>query len=149
MAELPVDVRELLKKPSDDMERPRPLADGHYIGEVLGQPEFDLTRGEKQTHLVRFNYKILEACDDVAADANAGIDLTRREVRQEFFITPAALYRLGDAVDGILGKAPGVGVDERLPDVQGARVQLRLRERVDRRTGEKTGYNEVVTVVAA
>ena len=152
MAELPVDVRALLSVPAEDMERPRPLADGHYIAEVSGQPEFDQTRPNaegKQTHLVRFNYKVLEECEDVAKDANKGIDLARREIRQEFFITPAAAYRLGDAVNGILGAAPGVGVDERLADVQGARVQIQLRERTDRRTGEKTGYNEVVTVVAA
>jgi hypothetical protein len=149
MAELPVDVRELLATPSEDIERPRPLADGHYMATINGVPEWLRAQNESQTHICRWNFNNLEECDDVPADANKGMDLSRKELRSDFFITKDAVYRLYDAVDGVLGKKPGVGADERLGDLAGQRVQLGVRQQKDRRTGELRPFNEIYSVVAA
>ena len=141
--------RELLQQSTDQVERPRPVADGHYIGEIRGH-EFDRSRN-KQTPLVRFIMVPLEETTDVADGANAGMELARKELRKEFYITPTAMYRLTDFLDAVLGKTTGRSFDERIPDTRGVRVlfQVTHRDTTDEATGEITNtYNDVGTVIA-
>src|SRR6267142_1700639 len=98
----PVNFRELLSKPTDQVERPKSLPTGHYLGAILSH-EFDRS-SKKQTAFCRFNIKIDGPTEDVPADALTGIDFSRRELRKDFYITPNSLYRLSDMLDAVLGK---------------------------------------------
>lgn len=137
--------RELLSQPTDAVERPRAIADGHYLGEIKGN-EFGASR-QRQTPFVQFNLTITEACADVPQGANDGIDLASRQLRKVFYITPTALYRLSDMLDAVLGKQAGRSFDERIPETRGARVMFAVGHR-DNEDGTET-YNEVGVVVAA
>jgi hypothetical protein len=137
--------RELLSQPTDSVERPKPLAPGHYLGEIKNH-EFGLSR-QRQTPYVRFILVPSEETADVAAGANAGIDFSRREVRKDFYITPNALYRLSDMLDAALGKQQGRTFDERIPDTRGVRVMFAVTQR-DNEEGTET-YNDVGAIVAA
>ena len=141
-----VNFRTLLSKPTDEAERPKSLPTGHYIGTILSH-EFGKTRG-KQTDFVRFNIRIEEPCDDVSVDDCKGIDFSRRELRKDYFITPNAVYRLSDALDAILGKETGRSFDDRIPNMNGQRVQVGVTPRL-MEDGTDSGYNEVTTLVAA
>lgn len=130
---------------SETVERPRALAQGHYIGEIKSY-EFGTSR-QKQTPFLRVILTPHEATPDVEADANAGIDFSRRELRRDFYITQQSLYRLSDFLDATLGKQPGRSLDERIPDLRGTRVMFQVTVR-DNEDGTEQ-YNDVGTIVAA
>jgi hypothetical protein len=137
--------RELLGQTTESAERPRPIADGHYLGSVASH-EFGLSR-QKQTPYVRFIINLEEETADVPAGANDGIDISRREIRKDYFITPTALYRLSDMLNAVLGKETGRTFDERIPETRGVRVMVAVGHR-DNEDGTET-YNEVGTIVRA
>src|ERR1700676_4234023 len=100
---------------SDEIERPKALPVGHYYATIRGH-EFNLSRA-KQTPFVRFLLAPAEACEDVDAAELAGIDLSRRELRKDYYITPGAKYRLADMLDNVIGQ-PKRTLDERLPETR-------------------------------
>jgi hypothetical protein len=137
--------RELLSQHTDQVERPRPIADGHYIGTIISH-ELGTSR-QKQTPFVRFNLQIEEATSDVPEGANDGIDLTSFSLSKTLYITPRSLYRLGDCLDAVLGKETGRSFDERIPDTRGVRVLIAVGHR-DNEDGTES-FNEVGTIVKA
>lgn len=137
--------RELLSQKTDTVERPRALAPGHYVGEIKTH-EFGQSR-QKQTPYVRFILTPSEETTDVATGANDGIDLSKRELRKDFFITPTALYRLSDMLDAVLGKTQGRSFDERIPETRGVRVMFAVTSR-ENEDGTET-YNDIGAIVAA
>lgn len=137
--------RELLGQATDQVERPRPLADGHYLGRIASH-EFGLSR-QKQTPYVRFILIPEEETADVEAGANNGMNLGTRELRKDYFITPAALYRLSDMLDAVLGKETGRSFDERIPETRDQRVMIGVGHRSNE-DGSET-FNEVTTIVKA
>ena len=142
--------RELLSTKTDEVDRPRAIAIGHYIG-VIKNHEFGTSK-RKNTPFVRFNLTPLEETSDIPEGANDGIDLSRRELRRDFYITPAALYRLSDMLDAVLGKQLGRSFDQRIPETRGVRVMFHVtqREQVDEATSEVIEiFNDVGTIIAA
>lgn len=141
--------RELLSQPTDKVERPRALADGHYYG-FIKDHEFGTSR-QKQTPFVAFILTPSEETTDVAEGANAGIDLSKREMRKTLYITPASLYRLTDFLDQSMGKETGRSFDERIPETRGARVMFHVTHRdVTDDNGVVTEtYNDIGTVIKA
>lgn len=142
--------RELLSQPTDAVERPKALAVGHYVGEIRSH-EFGTSK-QKQTPFVRFILVPSEETADVDAGLNTGIDFSKRELRKDFYVTPASLYRLTDMLDATLGKTTGRSFDERIPETRGTRVMFKVtqREVLDESTSEvKEVYNDVDTIVAA
>jgi hypothetical protein len=136
--------RAILSQKTDEVERPRPLADGHYIG-VIKSHEFGQS-SQKKTPYCRFFLIPEEETSDVPEGANAGIDFAKKELRADYYITPAALYRLSDALDAMLGKQTGRSFDERLPETRGVRVLFFVGHR-DSEDGTES-YNDVGTIVA-
>jgi hypothetical protein len=141
--------RELLSTATDAVERPKPLAAGHYIGQVKGH-EFGVSK-TKQTPYVRFILTPTEETNDIPDGANTGITLANRELRRDFYLTPTALYRLSDALDAMLGKAAGRTFDVRIPETRGVRIMFHVTQReVTDNDGAVTDiYNDVDTIVAA
>ena len=137
--------RSLLQQATDTVERPRPLAEGHYIGTIKGH-EFGLSR-QKQTPFCRLFLVPEEETDDVPEGANAGLNLPARELRTDFYITPTALYRLSDVLDAVLGKQVGRTFDERIPELKGSRVIFGVKTRNN--DEDVPTFNDVTTIVAA
>jgi hypothetical protein len=138
--------RELLSQETDKVERPRALAVGHYMGEIKGH-EFGHSRN-KQTPYVRFLLTPESECPDVTpTGGNDGVDLTRKELRKDFYITPAALYRLSDMLDAVLGQESGRTFDERIPDTRGAKVMFAVSQR-ENEEGTET-FNDIGSIVKA
>jgi len=137
--------RELLSQSTETVERPRPLADGHYIGTIISH-ELG-TSARKQTPFVRFQVQIEEAASDVAEGSNDGIDFASRQLAKTLYVTPKSVYRLGDALDAVLGKEPGRSFDERIPDTRGVRVMIAVTQRPNE--DETEFFNEVGTMVKA
>ena len=141
----PATFRQLLSQATDAVERPRAVAAGHYLGEIKAY-EFGTSR-QRQTPYVMFTLVPSEETADVPAGANAGIDLSKKELRKTLYITPTALYRISDFLDAVLGKTTGRSFDERIPETRGVRVMFAVTTR-DNEDGTET-YNDVGAVVAA
>lgn len=137
--------RELLSQPTDTAERPRALAEGHYIGSILSHELGSSAR--KQTPFVRFQIQVEEATADVAEGANDGIDLSTRQIAKTLYVTPKSIYRLADCLDAVLGKEPGRSYDERIPETRGVRVMIAVSQRPNK--DETEFFNEVGTMVKA
>lgn len=145
MANPPTSFRALLQQTSENIERPRALAAGHYIGEIKNF-EFGTSR-QKQTPFVRLLLTPYEPTDDVEEGANDGMDLAKRELRKEYYITPGAMYRLSDMLDAVIGPDPSHTFDERLPDLRAARVLFSVT-RTESADGTEV-FNNIGTIVAA
>ncbi len=139
-----VNYRELLSQPSDSFQRPPSMPAGHYIATIKTH-QFDKS-SKKATPLVRFLFSPREATSDVDEEALANVDLTEKELRKEFYITPKALWRLNKFLDDVLGPQEGRSFDERIPEVKGVEVQIGVTLRFS--DDGEMDFNDVTTVVA-
>lgn len=84
----------ILDKPSNEIERPKPLPVGSYLCVIAGLPKMDKST-KKQTEYVEFTANILQALDDVdkeELDAVGGIQ--GKQVTLTFYLTEKSAYRL-------------------------------------------------------
>jgi hypothetical protein len=140
------DFRELLHNTtSENVERPRSLPKGHYVGAIINH-SIDFSKNKK-TPYVRFFLKVDGPGPDVSASDVDGIDFSRRELHVDQYITPKSMWRLTDCVDAVIGR-DGRPIDERLPEMDGQRVLIEVVPQVDQE-GKDTGYNEVKSIVKA
>ena len=137
--------RTILRVTNTTVQRPRALAAGHYLGIIKGH-EFN-TSSKKGTPFIRMLLTPQEETDDVPAGENHGIDFSKVELRKDFYLTPAALHRLGNALDAILGEDDRY-YDERIPDLRDARVLFLVTVR-DGEEGSNEKYNDVGAIVRA
>lgn len=136
--------RELLKVPSDQLSRPKPLPTGHYVGKIKGHTFGKSKR--KQTPYLRFAIVLIAPTSDVMGSLE-GIDLSRKELMKDFFITPEAVYRLGDALDAILGQS-SKPIEERISETRDVYVLCDVKDRLNE-DGSVSEYNDVGDVIAA
>jgi len=136
-----VNVRELLSRPSNTVERPPVLPAGHFEGSVL-RFEFGKS-GQKKTPQVTFFFSVSGATSDVDEEDVAGINFQRVELRQVFYLTDKALYRLVDFLDAVQGESTE-NIDDRINELPGTAVIIGVRQRLND-DGEATG-NDVTTV---
>ena len=144
-----INLREYLSQPTDQTERPKALPAGQYVGTITNF-SFDKVRNEAGTNVLYFFIRPERAfTEELQRELDAEkIDLSRRELRKEFYLTENAKYRLADALDAVLGKEPGRTYNQRIPDMRNARVLVGVTPRLDRE-GNDTGFNSVTTMVAA
>lgn len=95
----------ILSKPIETAERPKPYPIGTYVCRIE-KHEFGES-SQKKTPYVRFFYRPLEARDDVDADAlneMGGINNEKpRLLRDDFYLTEEALYRLREFLEEKVG----------------------------------------------
>lgn len=140
-----VDFRKLLDKKAEDVVRPAPLPGGSWKLLVLGY-EF-AESAQKQTPGVAFKFRPIEAGADV--DPNElldqkgnPIDLAKKELRDSFWLTERAEFRLVDFY-----KACGLNTEGRilydlLDEAKGCYVWADVGVKPNQ-DPEKPGYNEV------
>jgi hypothetical protein len=124
------DFRTLLSKPADQIEKPKPLPAGTYNG-VISKFEFGESR-DKKTPYVRFHFALQSAGDDVLAnyaDQLAKIDLAKKQLRRDFYITDDALYRLKDFAESCGQSTSGRTLNEVIPLLQNSAVLISVTQR--------------------
>lgn len=137
--------RDLLAQPTDQFVRPPALPEGHFHGSIKAY-EFGKS-AKKGTPQIQFIFNIVSAGDDVDEEEMAGIDLSNgKEMRTTFYITPNALWRLTQFLDGVLGEETDKSFDERIPETRGVDVLIRVSQRTSD-DGEET-FNDVREVIA-
>lgn len=97
----------ILDRAPSEIEKPKPLPQGSYITQIVGQPRFDLST-KKQTEFAEFTHKVISAGEDVDEDDLAayltGADgvkkkLTDVTLKNTYYLTKSAAWRLKEFLE--------------------------------------------------
>lgn len=95
---------DILNKPSNEVEKPKPLPAGTYTAVVKGQPRFDKSQ-KKQTPFVEFTLGILAAGEDIDPDelkeSLGETPLGDKTMKNTFYLTDTSLWRLKDFLEAL------------------------------------------------
>jgi hypothetical protein len=134
-----------LSKPTDSIEKPKPLPAGTYNG-VISKYEFGESK-EKKTPYVRYHLTAHSAGEDVDPDSIEGIDLSKKSLRRDFYLTEDAMYRVKDFLDSVGVSTSGRSLGEVIPEAINAAVLISVTQRSSPDGSEI--YNDVGNVVGA
>lgn len=90
---------DILDEAPETIDRPKPLPPGPYHCIVIGQPRQDVSK-KQRTPFVEFTLRPIEALKGVDEDALEEMGgLEKRTLRNTFYLTPDAIYRLDIFLD--------------------------------------------------
>ena len=135
-----VDFKKLLSKNMDEVERPRPLAPGTYYGRV-SKFSVDVSK-EKKTPYVRLLLAVTSAGDGVDLDSLNGVDLSKKQLRKDFYLTNDAEYRLKDFLKSCGIQVAGRSFESTIPEAVNAPVIMEVTQRAAT-DGSGEFYNDV------
>lgn len=97
----------ILDRAPSEVERPKPLPQGSYVTQVVGQPRFDKS-SKKQTEFAEFTHKIISAGEDVDQD-DLDAYLTTADgkkkklsdvtLKNTYYLTDGAAWRLKEFLE--------------------------------------------------
>ena len=89
----------ILDRAPSEIEKPKPLPQGSYITQIVGQPRFDKST-KKQTEYVEFTHKLLAAQEDVDEDELKALGGVKDKVmKNTFYLTESAAWRLKEFLE--------------------------------------------------
>jgi len=120
----------ILDKPSNEIERPKPLPVGTYLAMVKGQPRFDKSK-QKGTPFAEFTLTLLQHGEDVDAGAIKDYLGTRKlnqiDIKDTYYLTEEAAYRLKDFCDHCgVENADGVSLGQRVAQTPGCQLLISI-----------------------
>jgi hypothetical protein len=133
------DFRSLLAKPADSIEKPKPLPAGTYTG-TINKYEYGKSK-EKKTPYVRYFLQINEAGEDVDPVELDGVDLSKKQLRRDYYLTDDAEYRVKELWESCGIDGTGRSLGEILPDLIGCSVIIEVTQRNSE--DGLTTYNDV------
>lgn len=118
-------ISDILNRPAEDVEAPKPLPPGSYNCIVKGLPEQGES-SQKKTPYVRFSYQITSARDDVEEEAIAEYEtgkdgektpIVGKIMTSDYYLTDASLFMLTDMLEALGidfsgGKSISAAIDE-------------------------------------
>lgn len=134
------DLRSLLDTKGSEFERPPLLPVGTYGSTVLAR-EFGKS-SKKQTPYVRFSYGNLRPGDDVEMEDLEGVDLGKRTMRSDFYLTENAVFMLREHAE-LLGIDTEQSLGEIIEEVVGKDVNLYIAQVPSTREGSSDMFNEI------
>jgi hypothetical protein len=118
---------EILDQPVNEIEAPKALPIGTYIGIIDGQPEF-VKLGQNQTDAVQFNIKPLQAVkvDERQLDEVLnGASLSDKKIQHTVWLTNDSKYRMKQFLVDHLG-IPESSFRQMIPEAMGKQVVVEL-----------------------
>lgn len=145
-----INYQDLLRVPTDQIERPKPKPAGTYSG-IIKEYKFDQSK-KQRTPYCRIVIAAVQPGDDILADPDlaaqlAGQDLSKWNPHRDFYLTADAMYRLKDLVESLGVDTSGRELGECLPEIKAKSVvfEVTLRPSED---GE-TFFNDVGAIKGA
>lgn len=135
-----VDFRELLSKPADSFERPKPLPPGTYHGTIINR-EFGESQ-QKKTPYCRFMVRVTSADESIPPDQLTDIKLPR-EMRRDYYLTDDATYRLREFLESCGINLEGRSLGECVEDALQQPVLIEVQQRNDTRDGQVQVFNDI------
>lgn len=124
---MPTEMMDLLRKPMNEIERPKLLPAGTYYG-IIKSHELGKST-QKKTPFVRFHVALTGAGEDVDQELLEGIELAKKILRRDFFLTEDALFRVKDFLASLGIEVEGRSLGECIPEAIGQSVMLTVRHR--------------------
>jgi hypothetical protein len=141
---IPANLTDLLSAPAADVKPPAPLPAGPYIGNV-GAHEFK-TSSQKQTPFVRYTINLTGPAEGNDGDFSE-IEFPR-QLRMDFYLTPASLFRLTGFQTEVLGLPPSNTVQENLVLASGRSAIFNVVLKPSSKPGDNTLYPEISNAAA-
>lgn len=123
------DFTELLKQPAGQAKKPPALDVGNYPG-IIKSFEVD-NKNKNQTPYVRFHVGLTgwpADSEPQTLDGGEPIDLTKRQMRRDYYLTPDALWRLDEFLRNMGVDLSGRGYDEVLPELVNQPVLVSVKQ---------------------
>jgi hypothetical protein len=137
------DFRSLLQQPMDDVKRPPTWPAGTYHG-IVKSHEFRVSR-LKKTPSVQYHLGVLSAGEDIDPDSLEGIDLSKRDLTKDYYLTEDALFRVKEFLESCGVSTTGRALGECIPEVLNARVLITVTQSATE--DGKSTRNEIGDVV--
>lgn len=141
-----VDFKALLSSKVEDAKAPPVLPEGTYHG-LIEKFEFGESR-EQKTPFVKFTFKLTDFGDDIAEEDRTDVDLSKRQLSKEFYITSDALFRLKEFIEGLGIDHAGKSFDVIFPETTNLPVILEVRHSPNKKDPQRP-YANVGDVKAA
>ena len=142
MADAPVNFKDLLDKKVEDTERPKPVPVGTYRLQIQGH-EFGRS-SQKKTPYVRFSFKIVQPGEDAEMSDLEGINWGKKTLRDDFYLTEDAMYRLRDFLEKNLQlNGTGRSFDELLPETKNMELEAYISQNPSQKEGDDSIYNNI------
>ena len=132
------DFSQLLSQNLDEVKKPPIWPAGTYLG-VITKHEYGES-SQKKTPFVRFFAKVQSAGPDIEQDALTGIDLSKREWRTEFYITPDANWRLKEFLAALGVPTEHRTLGECIPEALNLPVLMNIVQRPSQDGTEMVNY---------
>lgn len=142
-----VNFGELLNVNADDVKAPVPLPAGTY-SLIVQNIETGLSR-EKKTPYIRFVFNVLAPGGDVDPAELTEIDLSKKSLRSEFYLTPDAMYRLVDFIKALGIETEGQNLRDLIPQTKGLSVNARVVQVPSQKPGDASIFNNVESFQSA
>jgi len=129
-----VDFSALLRKPAGEAKRPAALPPGNYSGVIKS---FELgDRNKNKTPYVRFHLGLVDWPAEVEESDRSDIDLSKRQLRRDFYLTEDALWRLDELISKCGIDANGMSYEELLPQMVGVNVLVEVQQYLNEQNNE-------------
>jgi hypothetical protein len=129
MAQTATSFESILDIPATDIERPKPLPAGTYDCIVKGLPEYGES-SQKKTPYCRFTYLVQAAGEDVDEDELTAIGgLEGKTMRDTYYTTPDAIFRLTDTLERMGIDPEGKSVRQMIDESPNAAIRIMVGHR--------------------
>jgi hypothetical protein len=119
---------DILNQPLADIEAPKALPIGTYLGIIDGQPEF-VKLGQNQTDAVQMNIKPIKAIkvdEKQLSEVLNGAALSDKRIRHRVFITQDSKHRLKQFLVDHLGISADIPVKQGIAEAMGKQLVVEL-----------------------
>lgn len=138
-----VDFKKLLSEPvNEEAKRPPSLPAGTYYGTITKHEVGE--SANKKTPYIRFFVQLTTAGEEHDPESLAGVDLMKRQMRRDYYLTEDALYRLHEVMSSCDVSVVGRSLGESLPEMQGKDVIVTVNARPNKDDPTQPPYNEIV-----
>jgi hypothetical protein len=138
-----VNFKSMLDKPTTEAKRPPVLPAGTYYGTLVKWEPGE--SAQKKTPYIRFHAQLTGAGEDIDAEQMAEIDLSKKQMRMDFYMTPDAEFRIQEFMKsiGIVGVGEGRPYGEMLPECIGKDVIVNVTQQMNQQDPTQPPFNNV------
>jgi Protein of unknown function (DUF669) len=139
-----VDFSKLLQVDAGEIKRPPALPEGTYRG-FIDKREFKES-SEKKTPYVQYTIQLREATEDVDPAGLEGIEVTKKTLYKDYYLTEQAMWRLTEMLTSLGIPLKGRKLEEVIDEALKQEVMVKVAQEMDRREPTAPPRNVVETL---